>query len=157
MLGSLASERLTKWGSSFTQEGDSVAVQLNGYQPIVRNLRFIQVQGRSRTLSGRKGDVVLCFRVRSLWLLFFDLVGFPCVLVVENSPCNAGDTALIPQLGGFPGGGRGSPLQYSYLKNPHGQRSLVGYRLWGGKESDTTEVTQHACMHLTLYSSLRHK
>ena len=24
---------------------------------------------------------------------------------------------------------------------PHGQRSLVGYSLWGHKESDTTDVT----------------
>ena len=26
----------------------------------------------------------------------------------------------------------------------HGQRSLAGYSLWGHKESDMTEVTQHA-------------
>ena len=30
-------------------------------------------------------------------------------------------------------------LQYSCLENPQGQRSLVGYRTWGHKESDTTE------------------
>ena len=30
-------------------------------------------------------------------------------------------------------------LQYSWLENPHGQRSLVGYSPWGHKESDTTE------------------
>ena len=29
--------------------------------------------------------------------------------------------------------------QYSCLENPYGQRSLVGYSLWGCKESDTTE------------------
>ena len=33
----------------------------------------------------------------------------------------------------------GTPLQYSWLENPHGQRSLVGYSPWGHKESDTTE------------------
>ena len=38
-----------------------------------------------------------------------------------------------------PGGGHGSSLQYSCLENPHGQRSLAGYSLWGRKESDTTE------------------
>ena len=27
----------------------------------------------------------------------------------------------------------------------HGQRSLEGYSPWGCKESDTTEVTYHAC------------
>ena len=37
------------------------------------------------------------------------------------------------------GGGHVNPLQYSYLENPHGQRSLVGYSPWGHKELDTTE------------------
>ena len=35
--------------------------------------------------------------------------------------------------------GHGNPLQYSCQENPHGQRSLEGYRPWGSKESDTTE------------------
>ena len=35
--------------------------------------------------------------------------------------------------------GNGDPLQYTCLENPHGQRSLEGYSLWGCKESDTTE------------------
>ena len=33
----------------------------------------------------------------------------------------------------------GNPLQYSCLKNFHGQRSLEGYSLWGCKESYMTE------------------
>ena len=37
----------------------------------------------------------------------------------------------------------GNPFQYSYLDNPHGQRSLVGYSPWGHKESDVTEVADH--------------
>ena len=35
--------------------------------------------------------------------------------------------------------GMANPLQYSCLKNPHGQRSLMGYNLWGHKEPDMTE------------------
>ena len=35
--------------------------------------------------------------------------------------------------------GNGNPLQYSCLENPHGQRGLVGYSLWGHKESNMTE------------------
>ena len=35
--------------------------------------------------------------------------------------------------------GMSNPLQCSYLKSPHGQRSLVGYSPWGPKESDMTE------------------
>ena len=66
------------------------------------------------------------------------------VLLVKNPPANAGnvrDSGSIPGLGRLPGGGHGNPLQYSCLENPHGQRSLGGYSLWGCKESDMTEVT----------------
>jgi len=59
--------------------------------------------------------------------------------IVKKSACNAGDLSSIFGLGRFPGEGIGYPLQYSYLENPHGQRSLVGYSPWGHKESDTTE------------------
>ena len=57
----------------------------------------------------------------------------------KESACHAGDPGLIPGLGRSPGGGHGSPLQYSGLENPHGRRSLVGYSPWGRKELDTTE------------------
>ena len=59
-------------------------------------------------------------------------------LVVKNLPANAGhirDAGSIPGSARSPGGGRGNPLQYSSLENPHGQRSLVGYSPWGCKES----------------------
>ena len=46
---------------------------------------------------------------------------------------------MIPGSGRSPGRGHGNPLQYSCLENPHGQRSLAGYSLWGHKESDMTE------------------
>ena len=57
--------------------------------------------------------------------------------------CNSGGLGSIPGLERFPGGGHGNPLQYSCLENPHGQRSLMGYRPWGHKELDTT-VTKHS-------------
>ena len=44
------------------------------------------------------------------------------------------DLGLIPGLERSPEGGHGNLLQYSYLENPHGQRSLVGYSIWGYKE-----------------------
>ena len=50
--------------------------------------------------------------------------------VVKNPPANAGDTGdegSSPGLGRSPGGGHDNLLQYSGLKNPNGQRSLVGY------------------------------
>ena len=71
--------------------------------------------------------------------------------MVKNLPANTRD---IRDVGLFPGLGRsssrgnlGNPLQYNCMENPHGQRSLVGYGLWGHKELDTTEITEHACTH----------
>ena len=43
------------------------------------------------------------------------------VLVVKNTPANAGDardSSLIPGLGRVPGVGNGNPLQYSCLESP---------------------------------------
>ena len=72
--------------------------------------------------------------------------GFPGGSDGKESIFNVEDLGLIPELGRSPGGGHGNPLQYSYLKNPHGQRSLVGYSLWGHKELDTTERLSTAQM-----------
>ena len=66
---------------------------------------------------------------------------------VKNPPGNAGDLGLIPGSGKSPGEWNGNPFQYSWLENPHGQRSLVGYSPWGHKESDTTEQLTHTHTH----------
>ena len=63
------------------------------------------------------------------------------VLVVKNTPVNAGDirnAVLIPGSGRSPGGGQGNLLQYSCLENPMDRGSLAGYSAQGCKESDTT-------------------
>ena len=57
------------------------------------------------------------------------------------------ETGSNPWIGKIsqPGEGNGNPLQYSCLGKSHEQRSLVGYSLWGPKESDLTAglSTQH--------------
>ena len=40
--------------------------------------------------------------------------------------------------------GMATHSRYSYLENPHGQRSLASYSPRGCKGSDMTEVTEHA-------------
>ena len=71
-------------------------------------------------------------------------MGFPSGPDSKESACNAGDLGLILRWGRSPGEGNGSPLQYSFLPGEfHGQRSLVGYSLWGGKELDTTGRLTH--------------
>ena len=66
-------------------------------------------------------------------------LGFPGGSDGKESACNAGEWGSIPGSGRFPREGNGYPLQYSCLESPRGQRSLVGYSLWGHKESDMTE------------------
>ena len=65
--------------------------------------------------------------------------GFLVAQMVNNPPSML--EIRVQSLGweDSPGEGRGYPLQYSCLENPHGQRSLVDFGPWGRKESDTTE------------------
>ena len=71
------------------------------------------------------------------------------VLVVKNPPANAGDArdaGSVPGSGRSSGGGHSSPLQYSCLENPHGQRNLAGYSPWGpgvGQDWVTKQSTEH--------------
>ena len=67
----------------------------------------------------------------------------------KESACNAGGPGSIPGSERSPGEGNGNPLQYSCLKNPHGQGSLVGHIPWGHKESDMTEQLTHFHTQLT--------
>ena len=64
----------------------------------------------------------------------------------KESTCNAGDLGSIPGLERS-SGGQGSPLQFSFLEDPHGQRSLVGYSTRCLEESDMTKrlSTTHTC------------
>ena len=61
--------------------------------------------------------------------------------MVKNPLANVGDIrdlGSIPEWGRSHEGGHGNPLQYFFLENPHGQRSLVGI-VHGVAESDKTE------------------
>ena len=71
--------------------------------------------------------------------MFIGNYDFPGGSEVKASAYNVGDLGSIPSLGRSPGEGHGDPLQYSCLENPHGQRSVVGYNLWGHNDLDMTE------------------
>jgi len=47
--------------------------------------------------------------------------------------------------------GMATDFQYSCLENPHGQRSLAGYSLWGRKVPDMTEGTSRSQQHSTSF------
>ena len=64
-------------------------------------------------------------------------------LVIKNMPANAGDIrdpGSVPESGRSPGGGNGSPFQYSCQENPmdRGAWRAMVHRV---TKSDTTEAT----------------
>ena len=76
-------------------------------------------------------------------------MGFLGGAVVKNLPANARDAGSIPGLGRSPGRGCGNPPQYSCLENPRdrGAWQATVHRV---AESDTTEATEHARMHVSI-------
>ena len=67
--------------------------------------------------------------------------GLPGGAVVKNLLASAGDTRDTSASLGWedPGEENGNPVCCSCLEKSHGQRSLVGYRLWGCRELEMTE------------------
>ena len=67
--------------------------------------------------------------------------------MVKNLPADAEDardTDLIPGLERFPQRRAWQPTAVFLPGEFHGQRSLIGYSLWGHTESVMSEATSHA-------------
>ena len=79
--------------------------------------------------------------------------------MVKNPPANAQvdirKRGSIPRSRRAPGGGRGSPLQYSCLENPM-DRGAWRAATHTVAELDVTEKTYHACT-VTYQHPFRHK
>jgi len=78
------------------------------------------------------------------WHLQYDGWASLVAQMVKNSPAMQKTWVRSLGLGRSLGGGHGNPLQYSFLENSHGQRSLVGYSPWNCKESNMTEQLRTA-------------
>ena len=59
--------------------------------------------------------------------------------MVKKSACNVGDPGSIPGSGKIPWRREWLPTPLLLPGEVHGQRGLVGYTPWDGKESDITE------------------
>ena len=70
-------------------------------------------------------------------------MGFPGGSDGKEFACNKEDLGLIPGLGRSPGEGYGNPTPVFSPGESHGQRSLAGYSLWGHKQLDVIEATEH--------------
>ena len=69
--------------------------------------------------------------------------------MLKNSSANAGDTGdmgSIPELGRSPGGGHGTPLQYSCLEKPmdRGAWWAIVHRV----AKSQARLSKHSCTHL---------
>ena len=65
------------------------------------------------------------------------------MLVVKNLPANAGDAGSVSGSGRSPGGGNGTPLQYSCLENAM-DRGTWWATVHGATESDLTAAENTA-------------
>ena len=69
---------------------------------------------------------------------------FPGGRGIKNPPANAGDAGSVPGVGKIPQRRQWQPTPIFLPGKSQGQRSQVGYSLWGHKTSDMTE---HAHTH----------
>ena len=88
------------------------------------------------------------------------LLGFPSGSVVKNPPVLAGDLGSIAGWGRSPGGGHGSPLQYSCLENPMDRgawraavHGVTVRRDWSNearaRSRTHTHTHTHTCVHMS--------
>ena len=103
-----------------------------------KTLMLGKIEGKRRSQQRMKWlDSITDSKDTNLSKLW-EIVGFPSGSDGKESSCNAGDLGSIPGSGRSPGGGHSNLIHYSYLENPHGQKSLGGYSPLD-KELDMTE------------------
>ena len=76
-------------------------------------------------LPARGSNIYAAGGIQSKLWVYNHVQGFPGSSDGNESACNAGDLGLIPVSGRSPGGGNGSPLQYSCLENPQLEKNHV--------------------------------
>ena len=110
--------------------------------------RFFSFEGEVKNYISCEDRLICDVSIKNAYdIVYSSIKGSPGGSDGKESACNVGDLGSIPGLVRSPGGGHGNPIQYSHLENPHEQRSLVGYSLWGCKESDMTERLSPAQLH----------
>ena len=77
------------------------------------------------------------------------MLTFPGGSDSKESACHAGDLGLIPELGRSPGGGNGTPLQYSCLDN-----SMDRGTWWGTVHGVAKSQTQLSDFHFHTMSTI---
>ena len=102
----------------------------------------------------------LIFKSQVYLMKIRDWKGFRGGSAVKNLPVNVGDTEDVglfdPQVRKIRWRSKWQFTPVFLPGESHGKRSMVGYNLWGCKESDTTEATEHACTDWKMTDFLGH-
>ena len=77
-----------------------------------------------------------------IWLSFPGGASGNKEAICQCRRCNRG--RFNPWIGKIPWAKAWQPTPVFLPREPHGQRSLVGYSPWGHEEPDVTKVTQHS-------------
>ena len=88
-------------------------------------------------------------------MYYYNNFGFPGGSDSKASACSAGDPGSIAGSGRFPWRRKWQPTPVLLPEKSHRQKSLVDYRPWGRKESDTTEWLQFTslCLFISVFLS----
>ena len=81
--------------------------------------------------------------VHDLGVVTFSL-GLPSWLSSKELACNAGDPGLIPGVRKIPWRRAWQPTPVFLPGEFQGQRNLADYSLWGHRELNKTEASEHA-------------
>ena len=110
--------------------------------PITYSIQYWKTYEQEKSITNNTLKLLKTLSV-SLFFLHWGSRASVVAQTVKNLPVMREDLGSIPRLGRSPGGGPGNPLQYSCLENPHGQRSLAGYRLWSQSQTQLRNWAQH--------------
>ena len=136
-------KRLVVASASELQAGTTL---ISSFWPPELN-KFLSFQVTKFMVSGwpKKFILVCPYHLMKLFSQPNTLLGFLGGSMVKNPPANVGDVGLVPESGGFPGGGNGNPLLYSCLGNPM-DRGVWQVRVHGvGHDLATEERQQMLC------------
>ena len=78
----------------------------------------------------------------------YTLQGFPGGSAVKNLPAIRRSCRFDPWVEKIPWRRAWQPTPAFRPGESHGRSSLAGYSPWGHRELDTTETTQHTCVHV---------
>ena len=114
-----------------------------GYSLITTRWRYKSSSSQPQLIPDSARLLVTAQMGLEFWLLVWSPQASQVALVVKNLPASARDMrrGFDQWVGKIPWSRKQQPIPVFLPGESQGRRSLVGSRLWGRTESDTTEAT----------------